>query len=280
MDYSQCVIAVGYSVDYDPHGQQIVDLIERDPAKPDFFEYRIEMLGSSGDLVFDAGRGQGAFERRREILDILFAFAAAVADFLFDIFIVFRIEIFERQILQLPLNAGHAESVGQGCVNLARFHRDTLLLFRRQMLQGSHVVKPVGQLDDYDPDIPGHGKKHLAEIFHLLLGRAFDSIARYLGQAVDHLGDFLTEIFVYLVHGGSGVLDNVVQQPRGDRLRVHMEFGQYEGDVEAMFHVGVARFAELPGVRTVGEFISLSNKGDIDIGVVRLNFDYEFRKIH
>ena len=56
------------------------------------------------------------------------------------------LEVAERQILEIAANRAHAQTVGDGRVDIQRLARDALLLFRRQIIQSTHVVEAVGQL--------------------------------------------------------------------------------------------------------------------------------------
>ena len=63
------------------------------------------------------------------------------------------IEITERQILQLPLDAGNPQAVSQGCVDFHCFSGNPLLLILAQMLERPHIVETVCQFDQNNPDI-------------------------------------------------------------------------------------------------------------------------------
>ena len=41
------------------------------------------------------------------------------------------------------------------------------------VLHGAHIVQPVTDLDEDDPDVLGHGQQHFAQILHLLLLRGW-----------------------------------------------------------------------------------------------------------
>ena len=62
------------------------------------------------------------------------------------------------------------------------------------MLERTHIVQSVSQLDDDDPHILCHSQKHLAVAFQLafLFGVAFQ-LAQF-GDAIDQKADFFTEI--------------------------------------------------------------------------------------
>ena len=86
-------------------------------------------------------------------------------------------------ICQMP------EPLGQRRVDLHRLAGDAELLLGRQAVQRAHVVEPVGELDQDDPDVLGHRQQHLADVLGLLLLVAVGAELRQLGHAVDELGD-------------------------------------------------------------------------------------------
>ncbi len=99
------------------------------------------------------------------------------------------VEVFEGKILELPLHALHTEPVGDGGVDLHCLERLLTLLVGGLILHRAHIVRAVGDLDEDDADVLGHGHEHLAQIFHLLLFLARVVDARELGDALDQIGD-------------------------------------------------------------------------------------------
>ena len=61
------------------------------------------------------------------------------------------------------------EPLRQRRVDLHRLAGDALLLLDRQGVQRAHVVEPVGELDEDDPDVLGHRQQHLSDVLGLLL---------------------------------------------------------------------------------------------------------------
>ncbi len=166
-----------------------------------------------------------------------------------DLLVALRVEVLQRQILQLPLGLLHAEAVGDGGVDLHRLKGLGALLLRRLIGHGAHVVQTVGDLDEDDADVLGHRHEHLAQILHLLLflGRVLH--ARQLGDALHDVRDGRAEAVGNVGVGHAGVLDHVMQQRRDDRVLVQPKVN---GDVrrrDAVRHVGRAVLAHLPGVR-------------------------------
>ena len=138
------------------------------------------------------------------------------------------VEVFEGKVLQLPLHALHTEPVGDGGVDLHRLERLLTLLVGGLILHRAHIVRAVGDLDEDDADVLGHGHEHLAQIFHLLLFLARVMDARELGDALDQIGDGGGEALGDVVVGRVGVLDAVVQEGGDDGFAVEMQLLGYD----------------------------------------------------
>jgi hypothetical protein len=122
------------------------------------------------------------------------------------------VELGKRQILELVLHLMHAEPLGEWRVDVHRFARDPpALLVVLDEPQGLHVVQPVGQFDEQDPNVFGHGEDELAEILGLLRLVRLQLDPRQLGHAVDEPPDFRPEPALDIVEGRDRILDRVVQ---------------------------------------------------------------------
>ena len=81
-------------------------------------------------------------------------------------------------------------------INLLRLARNLLLPLRRQVLQRSHVVQPVGQLDEDHADVVHHGQHHLANALRLgFFARGKFDLAD-LGDALDDVRYLLAELLL------------------------------------------------------------------------------------
>ena len=145
-----------------------------------------------------------------------------------------------------------------------------------------HVVQPVGELDQDDPDVLGHRDEHLAQVVALRLGERLELDLAELGDAVDELGDLVAEQLADLGDGDVGVLDDVVQQRRLQRGGVEVQLGEDERDLDRVVHERLAALAHLPLVRLRGELVRLVEAGQVRVGVVRpdLRFDLLERGWH
>ena len=78
--------------------------------------------------------------------------------------------------------------------------------------KGSHVVQPVGYLDEYYPDVVAHGEQQFLERLCLCRSLVAEDSARNLGQSVHYLCYLGSEDIADVLYGVVGVLHHVVQQ--------------------------------------------------------------------
>ncbi len=100
----------------------------------------------------------------------------------------------------------------RGRVDLSRLAGDALLLGRGQRPEGAHVVEPVGELDEDDADVLGHGQEHLADVLGLLLLVGQRAELAELRDAVDEAGHVGAEVLLDIAQRVLGVLRDVVEQ--------------------------------------------------------------------
>ena len=93
--------------------------------------------------------------------------AAAFAEFLVDRVVTLGIEVTEAQVLEFLGPSAHAQPVGDRGEDIQGLCGDALALFRLERIECAHIVEPVGQLDQDNPDILGHRQQHLAEVLCL-----------------------------------------------------------------------------------------------------------------
>ena len=137
------------------------------------------MLGPAGDLVpVDARPLELVVERGLELEDGLLPHRPLGRHLVHQLAILVGLQELEGQVLQLGLDAGHAEAVRQRGVDLAGLQRDAVPALGREMLQRPHVVQPVAQLDDDDPGILGDAQQQLAVVLDLLFGRGAEGEER------------------------------------------------------------------------------------------------------
>ena len=140
-----------------------------------------------------------------------------------------RVQVHERQVLQLAVHLVQADAVGDGCVDFQRFQRYALTLVFAHGVQRAHIVQAVGQLDDDDADVACHRQYHLAEVFRLrgFLGLVLQLFQ--LGQPVYQVGNGAAKLVGQRGLGDAGVFQHVVHQRGGQPLCIQPPVGEHGG---------------------------------------------------
>ena len=154
----------------------------------------------------------------------------------------------EGEILELPLDLAHAETVGERRVDVERFLCDGAAAFRAQRAERLHVVEAVRQLDQHHADVLGRRNEHLAQALGLaVVGQPRGAVlvfhevhAGQLRNAVHQQRDILAELLAELVDRYAAVLDDVVQQRGRDGRGVQGELGQIQRRAHRVLDVGRA----------------------------------------
>ena len=139
------------------------------------------------------------------------------------------------------------------------------------MLERAHVVQAVGQFDEHDADVVDHGEHHLAQVFGLLLLAGGEVDFADLGDAFDDVRHLLAEFFANVDDGDGRVFDRIVQQAGGNGDRVHLHFGEDEGDFQGMNQVRLAGGAGLAFVMLQGVVVGFLDDGEIVLRTVLLH---------
>jgi len=101
-----------------------------------------------------------------------------------------------------------------------------------------------------------------------------------LGHAIDQLGHLVTEVLSQYLEPDIGIFNDVMNQSRRNGGRVKMLLGQNESHFETMFNIRFARLALLSLMSLIGELISFSYQGDVDVRIERLNSYDKLGEIH
>ena len=161
--------------------------------------------------------------------------------------------------------------MSQWGVDVERFAGNGLLALGLQMLESTHVVEPVGQLDEHHAHIGDHGEKHLADIFSLTILAVGKLDFVDLGDALNDVGDLVAKSFFDLFVGRGCVFDGVMQQCGGDGRGIELHLGQDFGNLKGMNDVWLAGGALLAIVVLDAELPCLADQGDVLIGAVGLD---------
>ena len=252
MNDAQDVVTVPHRVHQHPEGEEVKNLVQGLVLVEHLAVDGIGVLNPPVDHVLDAKLrqpvvhlGLGA-EEEGVVFRLL---GVQPGD---DLVVAHRVQVFEGQVLQLPLDALHPQAVGDGGVNLHGLQGLLLLLLRGLVFHGPHVVKTVGNLNEDDPDILAHGHEHLPEVLHLLifLGGVLD--AGQLANPLHQIGDGGGKHPGHVLVGGRGVLDDIMEQGGLNGLGVQLQLLRHNlGHGQGMDDIGLAAFALLPLVAAV-----------------------------
>ena len=101
----------------------------------------------------------------------------------------------------------------------------------------------VGQLDQDDPYIAGHGEQHLAEGLGLVFLAGVELQFVEFGQPIDQFGDGCAKAVNQISFGDAAIFHGVVQQCGHERLGVELPGGALGGNRNRMGDVGLAAVA-------------------------------------
>ena len=238
VDDAERRVAVAHVLDEQADGVDVVDLAELRALALHLLPDAVDVLGSALDVGLDAGGLELRLELGDRAVDVGLAALAPRVEELGELAEALGLERLEREVLELPLDLPDAEALGERRVDLHGLAGDALLLVRRQAVQRAHVVEPVGELDQDDPDVLGHRQEHLADVLGLLLLVAVGAEAGQLRDAVDELGDLAAEALLDVGQAVFGVLGDVVQERGLDGDRVDAELGEDLGRGDRVRDVG------------------------------------------
>ena len=226
------------------------------------------MLRAALQVRLDAGRLELRLELGDRPLDVAFAALASRVEELGELAEALRLEHLEREVLELPLHLPDAEPFGERRVDLHGLASDADLLLRGQRVERPHVVQPVRELDQDDPDVLGHREQHLADVLGLLLLVAVGAEARQLGDAVDELRDLRPEALLDVAERELGVLGDIVEERRLDRDRIDAELRDDLGRGDRVRDVRLAGGATLALVRLDREVERVRDRFEVGLRVV------------
>ena len=158
----------------------------------------------------------------------------------------------------------------QGGKDFQRFLGNTLLLVAAHVAQGTHVVQAVGELDDDDAHVLGHGQEHLAHAVELLVFFGTVIEAAQLGDAVDEEGYFLAEHLLDIFQGVRRIFDDIVEERRRNGRRIYFHICQYLGDGQGMQDIRFPADAALVLVGLFGQVIGFGHVIAFGLGQIRM----------
>ncbi len=236
---------VTFLFDDDPDAHEVEDFVELLAAHDHLLVDAPEVLRSSLHLGLDREGLELVEQRLHDLLEVGLALGLASGDHLLDLGVALGVQGGEAEVLELPLDLLDPEAVRERRVDVEGLLGDGALPVHGHHRDRAHVVQSVGQFDQQDPPVLGHGDEHLADRRRLLglFGVEFEPVE--LGHAVHDRGHLFAEFASEPLGRHPGVLDGVVQQRRGDRRLVHAQIGRDVRDGDRVGHVGLAGAPQL-----------------------------------
>ena len=263
MQHAERRVAGGRIGDQHAHAVDVEHLRERVALFAHFLVYGIDRLLAAGDGGGDPRLDEAAANHVEQPVHHLAPVAARRLDRAGEDPVAHRVQVLEREVLQLEVERVQTQPVRDRRVDVERLARDALAMDRRHRVQRAHVVEPVGELDQDDADILRHREQHLAEALGLRVLARVELDLVELRDAVDHVGDGLAERRLDLRLGDGGVLHHVVEERGGESLRVQAPLRQDAGDRQRMRDVGLAGLAELAAMSRIRELPRALDERDV-----------------
>ena len=256
VDQAQGAVALGQRIQNDADRIDIIDLVEGLVLHDGLAVDAVNALDAALDGgPFDAAFLQAALNDTRHPGKELLP--RPLAQHLADLVVAHGVEVMEAAVFQLLLHVQDAQAVGDGSVDLHGLAGLIPALLLRPSVTGAHIVQPVAELDDHDPDIPAHGQQHLAQVLGLQLLDVGELDLGQLGNTVHQQGHFLAEGGFQVVQRGGGILHHIVQQSCRDALGIHAEVQHQAGHRKRMADIRLAAAAADALVGLVGKVICL-----------------------
>ena len=252
VDGAQGGPAVLLGLDDDPDGDQVVDVVELLAPHDHLLVDGPQVLRPPGDVGRHAHVAHALAHVDEHPLEVLLALRRPGRHHLLDLGVALRVQRGEGEVLELPAHLLDPEPVGQRRVDVEGLLGRAPLLPLGHDGERAHVVQPVGQLDQQDPPVVGHGDEHLADGRRLLrlLGVELEPVQ--LGHPVDDPGHPLAEGLLDGLERQPGVLHGVVEEGGGHGLLVEAELGHDRRHGDRVRDVGLARAPELALVGRCG----------------------------
>ncbi len=226
------------------------------------------MFCASDDLGRDVDLVELRLQHGGRLTDVRLPVAAPLRHHRLDLGVLARVQRLEREVLELPLHLVDAEPVRERRVDLERLLRLLDLLLLAEVLDRAHVVQPVGELDQDDADVLRHRDDHLPVVLGLSVLPRLELAARQLRDAVDEVRDLVTELLTNVRERRLRVLDDVVEERRGQRLIVELQAGEDQRHPVGVMDEVLPGTALLPFVRARGEGKRARQEVPVDARVV------------
>ena len=156
------------TVDDDTDGEYVVDTLERYLLLAHLVPDGVDRLGAALDVVLYAGGIESLAYRLDKTLDEVQTLLLSLAQLIGNMLMVGRLELRQREILQLALDVVESELVGNLCIEVHRLPRLLLALLLGEHRYRAHHLESVGKLNQNHTRILRVGDNHIAEVRSLI----------------------------------------------------------------------------------------------------------------
>ncbi len=176
MHHAERRIAFRDAVHQDARRANVHELLEGELLGLHLAPDAVDVLRPALDDGLDAGALQFAAQQRLQLFHVALAFGAPHLERGGDAFVVGRLKVAKRQILELPLQLPHAQAIGERRIHLARLGGELALQDGFERFGGAHFLQLPGEPHDHQTHIADDRQQHLAQRLGLagleaLLGR-------------------------------------------------------------------------------------------------------------
>ena len=182
-----------------------------------------------------------------------------------------RVCVAEGEVFKFAAHLAHAETMSQRGVDVESFACNRFLPIGLQVLESTHIMEAVGQLDENHANIGDHGQQHLAHVFGLAVFAVGELDLVDLGDTFNNVRHLIAKTSLDFFAGGGGVFHGVVEESGGDGGGVHLHLREHLCNFKGMNDVGLAGSSNLAFMVLNAEIPGFADETDIFTGTVRLN---------
>ena len=204
---------------------------------------------------FDTVAAQPVFNRVQNLADQFAPVAPRRTHRLGESAVPQRQHVRERQILQFTINVVETQAVRDRHIDFQCLACDAPAFLGRHRVQRAHIVQTVGELDENDAHVAGHGQQHFAEILGLLLDLTLEFDLVEFGQTINQCCDWGAKALDQFIFLDVLILHHVVEQRRHDGLCVELPIGTDFGHGDGVRDIRLAGFAHLTQMHFIREAV-------------------------
>ena len=245
MDITQHGIDIAWSIQDTADGNQIIDFIKAFLFILHLAVDRVDMLWSAINFSMQMAFPCIGLNLVDNLFDQFFSLATFFLHHMRNLVEFCLIQITERQIFKLPLDARNPETVGEWCIDFHGLTRNAFLLVLAQMLESAHIMQAVSQFNQNHADILRHGHKHLAVVFRQLLFVGLVLDLPELGHPIDDHAHIMTKFTLKIIQGRVRIFHDIMQKAAGNRHSIQFQLSKDSCHLNRVNNIRLTRLTEL-----------------------------------